>query len=1209
MAVSYAQLPPARDYAPGIGQAVADRTINRTTETTLPAPMKVAFDLPRDDTHSLDDQVAAYAKAQGYLYDSYFVPHGDDAQVTVQMEVTGLRQKETWADVSERVAQGNAALLRDPYAGADAYNELRWHLRKANLLMSGRHLQHGDATQPTRPMEVFTNCATAATSFLNFYLLLNGAGVGRAYDDAMMLVDWRNMPITVPVVSWQHADVQSGLLDFPTLEQAKHLYAGREQIVFEVPDSREGWAKAVEQLEYLTYLGTHRHTVLILDFSKVRPKGSPIAGMQNRPASGPAPLMIAFEKVAKVRDAGMKPWRATLYIDHLFAECVLVGGARRSARMATKRWDDPDVLAFIGVKQGGMFLWSANNSVTIDEEFRRLVRGEPEFGDRVHLMDHAFRVFEAVCSHSYHDGTGEPGFINQDRLVQNDEGMEVYDDGFFAESDRYKLDRDTASDLMTHLVDAAMSLGYRMIVNPCGEIALFLLGGYCVIADVVPYHTVKDAVLAGLSLDARAADAEAEDAFRVAVRALQRVNTMNCVYSKEVRRTNRIGVGMTGFHEWALARFGYGWRDLVDEEKSRDFWMLVARMSRAVKQEAVAYAKQNGWVVPHTDTTFKPAGCRPWHALTTTNKGVLTLQELFANHRDGDTWSPVVEDVRAIQDDGISKSLTQTFANGEAEVLRVQLAYGLTVESTRNHPWFVLGRHSAGKRFTPINDWVQTEDLEPGMVLDVKVGAYDVSEHAALAPVSMFALRMRGNNQPITQPTHMNPDLAWLLGYLWGDGAMSPAKFRLRWLDRNIDNLHKANLVFREQFGVEGVISRDPNKDASSLEIASAELWHWLIKNGVYKYHAEAIDLIPQIVRRSAREDIIAFIAGLLDADGAITRGGDKSVILTQSDYRFSRHVQDVGWAVGVAFGMSHNTCGENWQQGRKSMYLLTMSAASSEEAVATLIKHSNKMAAADAEVRDWRCDRPGRARRRVIGKVESVESIGVMPTFDVEVADNHWFYAGAVKSHNTTSKLFGLTEGAHLPSMREYLRWVQFRNDDPLVAFYEERGYPVKRLKTYSGTTVVGFPTKPAIVELAEAMGLEHKVVTAAEATPAEQYEFLRLMEKYWIRGVDENGKEIASDTGNQVSYTLKYDPKVLSFDDFKAAVREGQFKVKCCSVMPQTDTTAYEYQPEQPVTKHQFELIAAAIQDEVEEDIGREHVDCASGACPIDFKTERAA
>lgn len=204
------------------------------------------------------------------------------------------------------------------------------------------------------------------------------------------------------------------------------------------------------------------------------------------------------------------------------------------------------------------------------------------------------------------------------------------------------------------------------------------------------------------------------------------------------------------------------------------------------------------------------------------------------------------------------------------------------------------------------------------------------------------------------------------------------------------------------------------------------------------------------------------------------------------------------------------------------------------------------------------------------------------------------------IKPAGTTSKLFGLTEGAHLPSMREYLRWVQFRNDDPLIQTYEEQGYPIRKLRSYSGTTIVGFPTVPTICTL----GMGDKLVTAAEATPEEQYQYLRLLEKYWITGVAEDGVTPLEERGNQVSYTLKYNPTVVSFEEFKRTLLEGQSTIRCCSVMPQADTSAYEYQPEEPVTKEQFEMIARAIKDsEVKQDVGLEHVDCSTGACPISF------
>jgi hypothetical protein len=506
---------PARSYAKGIGEAVADRTINRKTD---------------------------------------------------------LGGKERWQDVAKRVSVGNTALLPSYSQGQIAksdneFHRMHHHMRQASLLMSGRHLQHGDDTQASRPMEVFTNCATSASTFLTFYLLMNGAGVGRSYDDYMMVVDWGQMPIVIPVIDQHHADVQSGEIKFGDLAQAMHFYGNRKPEIFRVPDSREGWAKAVERMEIAAF-NRERNKVLLIDFSDVRPRGAAIHGMQGRPASGPGPVMTAIANIAKLRDAEMAPWRAAMYADHYTADCVLVGGARRSARMATKIWSDPDVLDFIGVKKGG-FLWSSNNSVMVDEKFWTLVRTpHNSVKPGSHSMwAHAKAVFEAICQHSYHDRTGEPGLINADKLSWSNQGLSVFADGDFAGSSRYQIDEDT-KDLHLTLAEVWASLPYKAITNPCGEIVLGALGGYCVIADVVPYHAGGPrSRMSGPGIGTTAVldewDADTEDAFRTAARALMRVNTMDSLYSKEVRRTNRIGVGFTGIHEFAWARFGYAWAELV----------------------------------------------------------------------------------------------------------------------------------------------------------------------------------------------------------------------------------------------------------------------------------------------------------------------------------------------------------------------------------------------------------------------------------------------------------------------------------------------------------------------------------------------------------------------------------------------------------------------------------------------------------------------
>lgn len=485
---------------------------------------------------------------------------------------------EKWKEVAHRVALGNTSLIPESEKKhrKQEYEILRKHIANASLLLSGRHLQHGDEDQSTRNMEVFTNCSTASTSYLLFYLLLNGSGVGRSYDDDLMVVDWDYMPSVRVVLAEDHADFEWG--EDESVKEAKKKYKNAHW--FELPDTREGWAKAVEKLETMAYQRRFRDDMLVLDFSQVRPSGSKIKGMQNRPASGPKPIMQAFQKVATIKNAGMKPWMQAMFVDHYLSECVLVGGARRAARIAVKTWTDPDIFDFISIKKGG-FLWSANNSVAVDEKFWK------------QDSQHAKNVLEAILKAQYYDRTGEPGFVNQHKLVQNDDGYNGYLDGEFSNSKKYSPFPHT-KDMLSDIAKCSNAKYYSQIPNPCGEISLNLLGGYCVIADVVPYHAP--------TLD------DAEEAFRAAARALMRVNTMDCLYTREVARTNRIGVGMTGIHEFAWNQFGYCFHDLVDEEKSKDFWMTLSRFKRAVVDEVEKYAKKMGVNPPHTNTTIKPSG-------------------------------------------------------------------------------------------------------------------------------------------------------------------------------------------------------------------------------------------------------------------------------------------------------------------------------------------------------------------------------------------------------------------------------------------------------------------------------------------------------------------------------------------------------------------------------------------------------------------------
>ncbi|MFL5255762.1 MAG: recombinase [Rhodopila sp.] len=546
---------------------------------------------------------------------------------------------ECFGRVADRVAAGNMALLGHPLSPAERTEQarLRNAIATGALLTSGRHLQHGDHEQPGRNMEVFTNCATAIASFAKFYLLLNGSGVGRAYDDSLTFIDWADAPRLLLHLSPRHPNfphsnealcrlgIDLGLLPWGASSDnvdavraflAEHLVYDLDTVPADavrhvIADSREGWAKSVEILEAMAFR-RERDRTLVLDLSEIRRCGAPIRGMQGRPASGPVSLLRAFLNIRRhviEAAASLEPWEQTLLIDHHLSVEVQVGGARRAARMATKSWRDPGILRFIRAKSEGG-LWTANHSVMVDAEFWRLVQAEPTDDP---LSRHAHLVFAEATRCAWING--EPGFINGDALEDHRTGTAwhkpVNEDGRDFRSDRYQVDE--AAGVLAEASRRAAASCFPVTTNPCGEIALHVTGGYCVIADFAPLLAcpVKlEDVVPGAAPDEVAAlwDARVEDSVRLGVRFLMRANGMDALYGEEVARTNRMGIGPTGLHEYAWLRFGLDFNDLLDEAKSAPFWAMMAHLSHAAKDESRHYADVLGRVHPVTVTTVKPAG-------------------------------------------------------------------------------------------------------------------------------------------------------------------------------------------------------------------------------------------------------------------------------------------------------------------------------------------------------------------------------------------------------------------------------------------------------------------------------------------------------------------------------------------------------------------------------------------------------------------------
>jgi ribonucleoside-diphosphate reductase alpha chain len=236
-----------------------------------------------------------------------------------------------------------------------------------NVMPSMRSLQFGGEAIFRNNVRIF-NCSFANITYPRIFaealfLLLSGTGFGYS-------------------VQRHHVN------QLPSLRKPK------EEGIYVVHDSIEGWAESLNQLMSAYFFGSIRP---IFDFSKVRQKGSYLVTTGAK-APGPEPLKKMLEKVEETLKFAIGRKLSSIEVHDiicLIADCVLSGGIRRAALISLFDRDDNSMLTS---KHGSW--WEryphrarANNSAV-------LPRGETTFEEFKNVYD--------MCIAS---NAGEPGFF------------------------------------------------------------------------------------------------------------------------------------------------------------------------------------------------------------------------------------------------------------------------------------------------------------------------------------------------------------------------------------------------------------------------------------------------------------------------------------------------------------------------------------------------------------------------------------------------------------------------------------------------------------------------------------------------------------------------------------------------------------------------------------------------------------------------------
>jgi ribonucleoside-diphosphate reductase alpha chain len=289
------------------------------------------------------------------------------------------------------------------------------------------------------------------------------------------------------------------------------MNAGRELqqlsacYVLPVPDSMEGITKSLAAQSLIQKSGGGTG----FSFSNLRPAGDKVMKTQGV-ASGALSFMRLFDTMTDV---------------------IKQGGTRRGANMAILRYDHPEIMDFIQMKQTPGVMENFNVSVGVDADFFRAVEAGAEYdlvnphgGKHVGKV-RAKLVFDAMVENAWK--TGDPGYVVLDRI--NASGS-----------------------------NTTPQLGQIESTNPCGEQPL-LPWEPCNLGSLNLSNFVAGDILSG-----RFDFPRLKEAVILATRFLEDVIEVNDYPLPEIERlakgNRRIGLGIMGWAE-ALVKCGAPYDD------------------------------------------------------------------------------------------------------------------------------------------------------------------------------------------------------------------------------------------------------------------------------------------------------------------------------------------------------------------------------------------------------------------------------------------------------------------------------------------------------------------------------------------------------------------------------------------------------------------------------------------------------------------------
>ena len=235
-------------------------------------------------------------------------------------------------------------------------------------------------------------------------------------------------------------------------------------------------------------------------------------------------------------------------------------------------------------------------------------------------------------------------------------------------------------------------------------------------------------------------------------------------------------------------------------------------------------------------------------------------------------------------------------------------------------------------------------------------------------------------------PEYVDEDAAWLLGYFVGDGCMTKSGVMLTTGDESIT--HRASEIVALRCGLRPRIHWDPTESGGRWRvwIHSREFVRWIEAVGIDLSALARDKKIPDIILRSPKEIMSAFLRGYFDADAY---AGPSGVILSSSSRELIRTVQIVLLNYGIL------STQQLTKDGCIQLHIKGASAARFLEQIDFGLDRKRVALREYVENRRWF------RREDTSDEIVSIEH-GCADVYDITVDEKHAYVANGFVNHNS---------------------------------------------------------------------------------------------------------------------------------------------------------------------------------------------------------------